>query len=114
MNSKGNIFLIVCATTAAFYLHIFAAVSRAELTEAWVDQGWASANPGDPVGGHVFGQDAFAHIQDAVNAVATSGVVRVAAGTYLESVDFGGKELTLQSEFGRPTRSLMAAMQGAV
>ena len=51
MNSKGNIFLIVCATTAAFYLHIFAAVSRAELTEAWVDQGWASANPGDPVGG---------------------------------------------------------------
>ena len=28
-------------------------------------------------------------------------------------VDFGGKELTLQSEFGRPTRSLMAAMQGA-
>ena len=100
MNSKSNVFPIACATIAAFYLLTFAAISRAEFAEAWVDQSWTNANPGDPVGGHVFGQDAFAHIQDAVDAVATSGVVQVAAGTYLESVDFGGKDLTLQSEFG--------------
>jgi hypothetical protein len=52
-----------------------------DLTEVWVDDNWAGSNPGDSVDGHTFGYDAFAAIQDGVNAVAGS-TVHVAAGVY--------------------------------
>jgi len=63
---------------------------RAIPTTVWVDLAWASTPPdGDPDGSGPathFGYDAFATIQDGVNAVATGGTVVVHAGTYLAEV----------------------------
>jgi parallel beta-helix repeat protein len=50
--------------------------------EVWVDDDWAGNTCGTPVDGHIFGYDAFAVIQDGVDAVETGGKVNVAAGTY--------------------------------
>ena len=50
----------------------------------WVDDDWAGSVPGASVGGHTFGLDAFAKIQDAVDAVAAAGTVNVFPGTYPE------------------------------
>ena len=50
-------------------------------SEVWVDDDWISANPGDNVDGHIFGYDAFATIQDGINAV-TGSTVHVAEGVY--------------------------------
>jgi len=52
--------------------------------EAWVDDYWAGSNPGDSVDGHIFGYDAFATIQDGIDAV-TGSTVHVAAGVYTPS-----------------------------
>ncbi|HOW25962.1 MAG TPA: right-handed parallel beta-helix repeat-containing protein [Bacteroidales bacterium] len=52
--------------------------------EVWVDDGYTSSGPND---GHWWGYDAFATIQDGVNAVATGGTVNVAAGTYTEQIN---------------------------
>lgn len=46
--------------------------------------------------GHVFGVDAFAKIQDAVDAAHPGGVVRIAAGIYNEQVVIAGKSLILK------------------
>jgi len=46
-------------------------------------------------GGHAFGYDAFTTIQSGITAVAASGTVHVAAGTYSEHITIG-KSLTLQ------------------
>jgi len=54
--------------------------------EVWVDDDWAGSNPGDVVDGHIFGTDAFAMIQDGIDAVASPGTVHVAAGTYYEHI----------------------------
>ncbi|MBC7265227.1 MAG: right-handed parallel beta-helix repeat-containing protein [Chloroflexi bacterium] len=70
-------------------------VSLSTPSEVWVDDDWAGKNPGDIVGGHTYGYDAFAKIQDGINAVASGGTVHVAAGTYVEQVEVT-KNLTLQ------------------
>ena len=54
--------------------------------EVWVDDDWAGSSPGDPVDGHTFGYDAFANIQEAIDAVASPGHVHVAGGTYYENI----------------------------
>jgi len=54
-------------------------------TEVWVDDSWAGSSHGDPVDGHTFGTDAFATIQDGIDAVAGS-TVHAAAGTYYENI----------------------------
>jgi len=65
-----------------------------------VDDDWAGAAPGDEVlPGWIFGYNAFATIQDGVNAVADGGKVIVHEGTYEEQVVVDGKNLTLE---GRP------------
>lgn len=48
----------------------------------WVDDDWAGTACGDSVGGHLFGYDAFAHVQDGVNGVAVGGTVNAYPGTY--------------------------------
>ncbi len=48
----------------------------------WVDDDWAGTACGDSVGGHLFGYDAFATIQDGIDAVADAGIVKVLEGTY--------------------------------
>jgi len=60
------------------------------LTDAYVDDDYDS----DDAGGHTWGVDAFNNIQDGINAVAASGTVYVAAGTYNENVTID-KSLTL-------------------
>jgi parallel beta-helix repeat protein len=56
----------------------------------YVDKAWTGLPNGASVtangGPHVIGCDAFAVIQDGVNAVANAGTVNVAAGTYLAEV----------------------------
>jgi len=65
-----------------------------------VDDDWVGATPGDEVlPGWIFGYNAFATIQDGVNAVADGGKVIVHKGTYEEQVVIDGKNLTLE---GRP------------
>ncbi|UCE61445.1 MAG: IPTL-CTERM sorting domain-containing protein [Phycisphaerales bacterium] len=49
----------------------------------WVDDDWTG--PGD-AGGHDWGCDAFATVQEGVDAVCPDGTVNVAAGTYTEQV----------------------------
>ena len=67
----------------------------------FVDDNWVGLSaltqvtfPGDP-DPHFIGVDAFATIQDGVNAVATGGTVKVAAGTYLEEVNLNKPNLKL-------------------
>ena len=63
--------------------------------EVWVDDDWAGSSPGDVVDGHIFGTDAFATIQDGIDAVASPGTVHVAAGTYYENVIITKESVTL-------------------
>jgi len=79
-------------------------------TEVWVDENWMDAEPGDEVEpGKFFGYNAFAFIQDGINAV-TGSTVHVAAGYYLESINLvdgvevlgaGADETTIDSDNGR-------------
>jgi hypothetical protein len=61
----------------------------------WVDDDWAGTPCGDSVGGHLFGYDAFATIQDGVNGVTLAGTVNVAPGTYEEQVVITKSNLTI-------------------
>lgn len=75
-------------------------------SEIWANDDWNTTSPwarvalegwhgGEAVDGHMFGKDAFATIQDAIDAVAKGGTVHVHDGTYDEQVVIG-KSLTLQ------------------
>lgn len=67
------------------------------LPVVWVDDSWLGTTPGTLVDGHTFGYDAFAVIQDGVDAVDEDGTVNVAAGSYQEQVNIE-KALVLQGE----------------
>ncbi len=58
----------------------------------WVDDDWTGP---DNCGGHIWGYDAFAVIQQGVNAVAAGGTVNVAAGAYSGDISIT-KALILQ------------------
>jgi hypothetical protein len=55
-------------------------------SEVLVDDDWAGLTPGDPAGEHVYSYDAFAAIQDGIEAVAVGGTIQVAAGTYAGAI----------------------------
>jgi hypothetical protein len=88
-------------TTACLFFLLFGASSTAATAlpgTVYVDDDWAALAPGtDPDGAgpaNAIGTDAFATIQDGINAVAANGTVNVAAGTYSEQ-PVVGKSLTL-------------------
>ena len=76
--------------------------------EVWVDDDWAGLNPGDPADGHIFDTDAFAKIQDGIDAVAEGGTVSVATGTYSENVTVN-KQLTLIGDVDQPSNVVVDA-----
>ena len=80
--------------TKVDYIHV-----SESATEVWVDDDWASLNPGDPADGHTFGYDAFATIQDGIDAVASS-TMHVADGTYNENVDVDKSDIIIRSDNG--------------
>lgn len=55
-------------------------------SEVWIDDDWSGHGPGDPVAGHIFGTDAFAVIQQGIDAAASPGSVYVAPGIYYENI----------------------------
>lgn len=67
-------------------------------TDVFVDDDWATAVPGTNLGsGKIFGSNAFATIQAAVDAVAEGGTVNVAEGTYvITEVLTVNKDITIQ------------------
>lgn len=69
------------ATHAITWGQIQVTGTYAAPSEVWVDDNYTSGGMND---GHWWGYDAFATVQDGVNAVATGGTVNVAAGTYTE------------------------------
>jgi len=58
-------------------------VALVGMDEVWVDDSWAGTVSGAEVEpGQIFGGNAFATVQDGINAVDAGGTVNVAAGTY--------------------------------
>ncbi len=53
----------------------------------------------DGAGGHTWGYDAFANIQDGLDIIAEGGTVNVTAGTYSENININ-KQLTLLGDIG--------------
>ncbi|MGE5251429.1 MAG: hypothetical protein ACM3QS_14600, partial [Bacteroidota bacterium] len=60
------------------------------LSTIYVDDSWAGVTPGEDPDGDgpavKFGTDSFATIQEGIDAIASGGTVRVAAGTYTERI----------------------------
>jgi len=82
-------------------------------SEVWVDADWDTASPGDPAGGHVFGYNAFATIQDGIDGVRGS-TVHVAVGTYA-GFNFTGRDgLEILGEAGAVVNSACAADAGTL
>lgn len=78
------------------------------LATVYVDDNWASAIPGtDPDGAGSateFGLDAFATIQEAINAVDAGGTVYVAAGSYTENLVLTKRVTLLGAQAGVDAR----------
>lgn len=77
----------------------YASLTVLSKSEIWVNGSWAGTTPGTEVEpGKIFGYDAFATIQDGVDAVAASGTVKVASGTYGELITVNKANITLKAE----------------
>ncbi len=76
------------------------AIAFVGMSEIYVDASWAGDITGaDLGGGKIFGINAFATIQDGINAVSSGGTVNVAAGNYAENPNIS-KNITLQGVSG--------------
>ena len=86
-------------------------------TTVFVDASWKGLAvgtpvtfPGDPTI-HTIGLDAFDQIQEGINAVLSSGTVKVAPGMYKENITIS-KPLTLQSSSGPNSTFIDASITG--
>ncbi|MBS7636095.1 right-handed parallel beta-helix repeat-containing protein [Candidatus Bathyarchaeota archaeon] len=69
-------------------------------SEVWVDDDWANLPPGYEVEpGKFIGYNAFAKIQDGINAVTSGGIVHVYSGEYIEQIIIN-KNLSLEGTSG--------------
>jgi PKD repeat protein len=66
---------------------VTATLAVAQPSEVWVDDEYCDSCPND---GHTLGFDAFSKIQDGIDAVASPGIVHVAAGHYMANVTLKG------------------------
>lgn len=84
--SKGLLILLALALVLSLGIMAMPMAGTVEAvvgpSEVWVDDDWTG--PGD-CGGHSWNVDAFATIQEGIDAVATGGTVNVADGTYNEN-----------------------------
>ena len=81
---------------------------EAAVDPLYVDDDWAPAGVGSEVApGKFIGYNAFAKIQDAVNAAIPSGTINVAAGSYTEQVVVNGKNLSILGA-GRASTTILS------
>ena len=97
---RRSVLLCVAMTMAVGITFLSVTPGLGQPSEVWVNDDWAGSNPGATVDGHTYGTDAFAKIQEGIDAVASPGSVRVAAGTYMENINLLGKAITVTSEGG--------------
>ena len=71
-----------------------AQASQSATVQVWVDDDWTGP---DNCGGHAWGVDAFAVIQDAIDAAREGALITVYEGTHAENLDFKAKALTVTS-----------------
>ncbi|MBL7222800.1 MAG: trypsin-like peptidase domain-containing protein [Candidatus Brocadiae bacterium] len=84
--------------TRAPSLHSWTPEQRELYThKVWVDDDWAGKKHGDLLKGRMVGRDAFAKIQDGIDAVKAPGIVFVAAGTYRENISLRDRVYVLGS-----------------
>ena len=88
--------------------------------KVWVDGNWAGHKHGDLVKGRMVGKDAFARIQDGIDAVKVPGIVFVAEGTYRENVSLrdrvyvlgSGADVTIIDGSGKKDPTIVASSVG--
>ena len=80
----ATVYLSVVQPTTTYADDNFTPAPGGDLAPAGLSNGDTVAFPG--AGNHTFGVDAFATIQEAINAVAAGGTVTAAGGTYVEDV----------------------------
>jgi len=80
---------LLCILTALVLVAAAASPALAEgsPTEVWVDDDFSDGS----CGGHTWGVDAFATIQEGIDAVADGGTVYVAAGAYEGTIEITGR-----------------------
>jgi len=80
-------YILPALLVGVFIILAINANSNGAPSVVYVDDDWAGLSNGTVVNGHTIGYDAFASIQDAVNAVASGGTIYVWNGTYNEDID---------------------------
>lgn len=84
-------------------------------SEVWVNDDWAGLPPGYEVEpGKFVGYNAFAKIQDGINAVMEGGTVYVCPGTYVEVLTVSKNNLTITSTDGPNTTIIKQADTNAI
>src|SRR6266478_2582115 len=97
---------VVFRTVRIVLLFVVVSTGKAEPQFVKVDDDWSGIQAGQVLEGFVFGSNAFATIQGAIQAVDTGGVLQVSPGTYHELINYLGKAITVRSESG-PTNTLI-------